>query len=168
MKKILFIVLPILLVGGGVVGAAFMGVINIPGLTPKKKMGAMAYGEKKDEKPAVEAADETKPTAKKEKPKPKPEQVSTNPTDPDAGVKKIAKLWNAMETENLAKLVKDWTDDDLAKVMLFMPNEKVAELLGTLEPARASKISRALKSLAQKAEEKAAKPTATTVSNPKT
>jgi hypothetical protein len=35
MKKLMLILIPLLIIGG-VVGAAFMGLINIPGITPKK------------------------------------------------------------------------------------------------------------------------------------
>jgi hypothetical protein len=139
LKLILFIVLPVILIGGGIVGCAFMGIINIPGLTPKKKAHSLAksaqmYGEqptpevpKEDPKKDVKKVD----PPKKEEPKP----------DLELGAKRLAKLWNEMDVKTLTNIAKTWKDEDLARILSKMDNAKAVELLSALDAARASKIS---------------------------
>jgi hypothetical protein len=141
MKKALFIVIP-LAIGGVVVGLAFLGMINIPGITPQKKVA------KKQEAQAPPASKETipgpapttgAPVAKKQ---PEPE------TDPEKGHKKLANLWMEVPTEDLAKIVAAWKDEDLAPVLSKMDPGKVAEVLVKLGDKRASRISREIQRLA--------------------
>lgn len=143
-KLVLFIVLPLLLVGGGVVGAAFMGVINIPGLTPAKK-GKLAHGAQSmyGEQAKVEPAKPAPPRPKKE--------VATKPPaeppkpDMDLGAKKLAKIWNEISVDGLMKIIEKWSDEDVARVLAKMDTSKVAQLLASLASSkkaeRAGKLS---------------------------
>jgi hypothetical protein len=135
---IAMIVAPLVL-GGGVVGAALTGAVNIPGLTPKKAKPPAGYGERKDEKPAAKKPaappEEAPPAANKE-----PER------DPEAGAKKLAQFWNNVETRRLVEIAKGYRDDDLAPILVKMDPEKVAEILAAIEPARATKLSQQIQS----------------------
>ncbi len=140
MKKILMIVVPVLLIGGGVVGAAMMGMIDIPGLSPvkKKAKAAASYTEAKDEKPLV----------KKNPPaEPKPAETKPPELDLDKGRKKLAKLWNEMDAASILLIAADWKDDELAQQMKFLDASKASELLAQMKPAQASKISKMLQKL---------------------
>lgn len=142
MKKAIFIVLPLLLVGGGVVGAAMMGVINVPGLSPAKKKAAATklYTEEKEEEPVV----------KREAP---PENVEPPKPDMVRGRKALAKLWNEMDSTVIAQIAADWKDEELAQQLQYLQSEKTAEVLTTLaasKPERASKVSKLLQEIASK------------------
>ena len=135
---IAMIVAPLVL-GGGVVGAALTGAVNIPGLTPKKAKPPTGYGEKKDEKPVAK-----KPTAPPVEDPPPTAKAPT--TDPELGAKKLAQLWNNVETAKLVAIAKGYRDDDLAPILVKMDPEKVAEVLAAIEPARATKLSQQIQS----------------------
>ncbi len=145
-KKALLVVIPLLLIGG-VAGLGLMGIINIPGLTPKKKLGKnlyaaeSLYGEKKDEvaeKPKKKKPKKPLVIAKVEAPKP----------DLIKGSKKIAKLWNEMEPKQVIAIAKDWKELDFARVLSNMEGTKASAILAELEPARASRLSREIQKLA--------------------
>lgn len=144
MKKVILILTPLLLIGTAA-ALAFLGIINVPGITPHKK-----------QKPVAKSADRPAPApvvAKKEPEqskavtptpapvvvaaKPKPEQVQ----DRDQGARTLAKLWNEVDSKKLVDLVKDWKDVEVARVFAQMDPDKVAEVLGQMEAKRASKIS---------------------------
>ena len=157
MKKLLFVLLPIIVLGVGV-ALVFMGVIHIPGvnLGPQKKAASL-YANDKDPK-AAKNNPATKP--KTDPPKTDPTKVAKNTppaktpppkvtaavfdTKPEAGEKKLAKLWNEMEPSALKDITKDWKEKDLAAVLNKMDNAKVAEFLGILDAKRASNLSREL------------------------
>ncbi len=144
MKKVIIILLPILILGT-VAGLAFTGIVNIPGITPKaKKKATQLYSETNDPKVA-EKKKSTEPKAIPSKPTPPTltAKVVTE-TKPEVGEKKLAKLWNEIEAPALIAMVKDWKDEEVAKIFIKMDASKVAEVLGSLEPKRASAISRAL------------------------
>jgi hypothetical protein len=145
MKKVLFVLIPVLLLGG-VAALAFMGIINIPGISPKHKVAKNVKGKPADKPPAkVEAPVAVKVTPPPATPPPTP--VVKKPAvllDKVQGAKKLAKLWNEVDSKKLVDLVKDWKDADVATVFIAMDPEKVAEVLGQLEPKRASKISQVL------------------------
>jgi len=144
MKKVIFIVLPILLLGGGFVGLAIMGVVNVPGLTPPKKAKpAPEYGEAKDKDLVAEAKPKTpNPKTPILKPKGAPE------TDPEKGTKKLAQLWNNLPAAKLADVAKEFQDKDLAPILVAMDPEKVAELMGMLDAKRSAKLSKELQRVA--------------------
>lgn len=137
-RTILMIIGPLVLIGGGMIGAALFGVINVPGLTPAKKTKATAgANELYAEVPAQKLAS---PVAKKVRPPiPKPEPPKP---DLDSGAKQVAKLWNGIPTERLKDIVKEWSDDDLARVLRKMDTDKAVELLAALDAKRASSLSR--------------------------
>lgn len=152
MKKILFIVLPVVLIGGGAVGAAMMGVINIPGLTPAKKKSAATaqYTEEKEAEPMVENS------PPEEEMPPAPIAEAEPPPDLEKGRRGLAKLWNEMEVPTLIAIVADWKDEELAAQLRYLEPEKTAELLSGLKPGRASKLSRLLQEIVAKETEKTA------------
>jgi flagellar motility protein MotE (MotC chaperone) len=135
MKKILFIVAPLLLVGGGVVGAAMMGVISIPGLSPakKKSQAAEQYTEPKEE-PVVK------------KPPPKEEEKPAEP-NLEKGRQELAKLWNELEPTIIVGIVEKWSEEDLARQLRYLETEKSAAVISLMKPERASKVSKVLQVL---------------------
>jgi len=157
MKALMFVV-PVLLIGGVVV-AAFMGVIKIPGITPKKGAATAAYATDHDDKPV---AGTTKPTPAASKPA-KTEAPAKSPPktvkkDPDQGADALATVWNEIDTPELIAMSRTWKDQDLVRVLTHMDNDKVAKFIDELakgdddtklkpDPERASKLSKALQDL---------------------
>lgn len=135
MKKVILIVLPLLIIGGSVVGLGMAGVINIPGMTPKKKVA-----------PVVEAK---KPEPKKEVAKKPKEAPKTKSGDPAKGQEAVAKLWNEMEMKSLLPITEKWKDAELAPILAKMDNEKVVELLSGMKPERAVALTRAIQKIAE-------------------
>ncbi len=148
--KPLLIVAPILLVGG-VLGAGFMGIINIPGLTPKKavaKADAM-YGEGKELEPIVEAALIEEVLAPiEELVVAKAVEDKSVKSDTEKGARELAKYWGAIETKSLLPIVESFDEKELALVLSFMSKDKVAEILSKVEPLRAAGLSKELRRLA--------------------
>jgi hypothetical protein len=132
-----------------------LGVLSAPGcgmLGGKKE--AKKEEAAKEEKPAEEAKkeapkEEKKPEPKKEKKKPAPEVVTIT-EDPEKGAKRLARLWNEMETSDLKKIFDEWKDQDLVPVLAKMDNGKVAEVFGSIEEKRAAELSRLLMKEASK------------------
>jgi hypothetical protein len=150
MKKILILIIPVVLLATGV-ALALMGIIKIPGLTPKgKDKAASLYAESKDPKVAdlkAPAGSTQTPPTKTNPPKKPPAQkppVVSATTQPEAGQKKLAKLWNELEAKSLREVTKDWKDQDLAPVLLKMDSGKVAEYLALIDPKKASSLSKEL------------------------
>ncbi len=147
MKKVLFIVLPLILVigAGTVVGLNYFGFLKIPFLPHKKVV------KKKDTKlkvvPKAAPVVKKEPAPPPEPQKPKPKVVVVKP-DFEAGEKKLANVWSAMEAAQLLPIVKDWKDQELARILVRMDADKVTELLAGLDPDRASKLSRAIEAVA--------------------
>ena len=146
MKKVLMILIPLLLIGGGV-AAFFLGLI--PG-TKKKPAPVAALPAGADKKDPTKAIDKPKGELAPSLAKP----VKATPKDSiDAqkGAERLADLWNQMDTETLVKIIADWKDPDLVKVLSTMDDGKVAELMTAIakdKPARASKLSKQLQQLA--------------------
>ncbi len=154
------------LIGGGIAGAAVMGLIKIPGLTPNSKSASLygeaakLYGEgsdlqielKKHEEPKEKSEDKSKEPSKDKKPAPKtppapPKAPPEYTTDPDLGAKKIATVWNSIKPDKLAPIVEEYNDKDLALIFNKMDAKKVATLLAELEPKRAALISKQMQTL---------------------
>lgn len=143
MKKVLLIALPLILIGGGVVGAAMMGVISIPGVTPAKKkpMAAAQYAETKEEEPVVQRKD------------PEPEEAIVPiepPPDMAKGRRSLAKLWNEIDAVAILAITEDWNDDELAEQLRYLAPDKTASLLASMKPERASKLSKLLQMILAK------------------
>lgn len=148
-----FLILAICTVGA----LGILGIIPIPGLSPKKNKGALAlYGQGMYNQGMLGTKAE-KPVAKRETPKPKDSQAKpvvkkteAPKTDPSQGQKKLAKLWNEMEIDKLVAIVANWKDEELAPVLNRMDPEKASQLLASLKPDRASKLSKAIQTEAAK------------------
>ncbi|HEY3781305.1 MAG TPA: hypothetical protein VGL56_09495 [Fimbriimonadaceae bacterium] len=149
MKKILAIILPILIIGGAVVGLAFMGVLKIPGLTPKKLMNAKGKGKGTvvTNAPVTPppSGDKGSSDAPKKKPADAPTpKVASAPIklDPDQGAEQLAIIWNQLDPSKFKDLLKDWKDPEVARVFLKMKPDIVAGILAVMDMKRASNISK--------------------------
>ncbi|HVT14420.1 MAG TPA: hypothetical protein VHE55_19310 [Fimbriimonadaceae bacterium] len=148
--KWLLILAPVVIIGV-VAGLGFTGVIQIPGLTPKKALkGASAMYAQKDGKPVVKKEETSKPPpigtpAKKTPPK---KALSKGPQkDIEQGADALAAVWDNIETPELLKIAAKWKDEDFARVLAHMNADKVAEILQTMaqtKPERASKLSQVI------------------------
>lgn len=143
MKKLLMILIPLLLVGGGVVGLGLGGILKIPGLTPakKKQVAAGLYADPKDLKPKEE---EKKPAVAAAKPKKKAPTVAVATNDPVLGRKKLAKVWAELEPGQINGITKAWKVEELCEVFLMMDPAKVSEVLAVMDAKRADAVSRAI------------------------
>lgn len=152
-KAILLAIVALLVVAGGVVGLGLAGIVPIPGLTPAKARKAPdLYAVDAEEKPP--APPPPAPTEPKEKASPRrstpsepapSESAPETKVDPRKGARRVAQLWNRMETSALLPLVADWPDEELARVVAQMEGEQAAALLSALPPERASKLSRLIR-----------------------
>ena len=145
MKKALIIVIPLLLIIGGGAAAFFMGLI--PGTKKKLPLATAATTAAKDQKVAAKPNAELVPTMNRDEAKAAPKET----IDAQKGTEKLADLWNQMETTTLVKIIADWKDPELVKVLATMDDGKVAELMTAIakdKPARASKLSKQLQALA--------------------
>lgn len=140
MKKVLLIVLPILLIVGVVLGLGFAGIINIPGITKKKKAKAPLVAAKTA--PKVAKAEARKAAETPKATKPVSFKVVTPPPDLVQGDRKLAEVWAEMDPTQLAKIIDDWKDQDLARVLVLMDADKVTALLAVMDSKRASLLSR--------------------------
>lgn len=143
MKKALLVIVPLLLLC--VTSALVLtGVIKLPFLKlGKKKPAAVANQTPAKATPPKKPATTFKPSSKPVvalKPKPS--------VDPAQGAKKLAKLWNEMDSTKLSLLIKDWKDPEAAKVLVLMDADRVAELLSKLPPAKASSLSKSIQKIA--------------------
>lgn len=138
MNKAILIAIPaaVLVIGGGIVGAAMTGMIEIPGLTPEnqKEKSTALYTEEKEAN--------SKPIKKRA-----PKKEEPIPPNMDKGRKELAELWNEVESPVLAKIVAKWPDDELAFQMRYLDTDKTAEVLSLMEAKRAAKLSKVLQSL---------------------
>ncbi len=141
--KAMMPVIIILALVGAVVGAGMAGVVNIPGLTPQKKVA-------KKEDPKDAKKKEAAPVKKTKAPElpgaaPKKKDETPKPTiDPEQGAQKLASFWNEVDVKKLEDITKDWKEPDVAKVMAKMDAAKVSEWLSAMPAARASKLSKIL------------------------
>jgi hypothetical protein len=152
MKKLILILLPVLVLGGG--GATFVlaqrGILKIPGITPASKLkGAAAlYG---DPKKGDKAQKPPKPVAKKRvTPPPALEPVEPK-VDPKLGREKLAGIWNEMETIALLPITAEWKEDELAAQIAEMDEEAATKLIAAIaakDAKRAASISQKIQKLA--------------------
>ncbi len=153
---VLAVVVPLLLVGG-TAGAAFAGIIKIPGLKiPGAKAKSVANYTDKDDNPSELAKNEKKePEASIE-----PEKESTAPEvkivkepepvlDPEVGAKKLAGIWNNLEPADIVRISAAYKNPELALVLSKMDAEKVAGVLSEIKDAkRAAALSQEIQHLA--------------------
>lgn len=133
--KAMLVAVPLLLVGG-VVAAGLAGVIDVPGLTPKKAAKKANLYTEATEPPVASIQPPQKPAAQAVKPPSKPS------LDLALGAKRLAKLWNLLPPEKLLALTLKWREFELAAVVAAMQSDKAAALLALMPPERASAISR--------------------------
>lgn len=147
--KALFIVVPILLVGGAF-GAAKMGVIQVPGISPKKVEAKKQDPEQKqaEEKAQGQEEEQVQEQVQEQEQAPTTAPVTETPTDPEAGAKALAKYWDAIPTNKLIPITDTYSEKDLALVLQFMQKPKVAEIMGAIDADRAANLSRELQRLA--------------------
>lgn len=150
--KALLIAVPILLVGG-VLGAGFMGAINIPGVTPKKEVAKASeqYGEGNELEIPLEEVVSEEPVVESpviEEPKVAVTKEVGVKINPERGARELAKYWGAMETKSLLGIIETFDDKELALVLSFMPKDKVADILTNIDPKRAATLCKELRRLA--------------------
>jgi hypothetical protein len=152
MKLLVPVLSAIIVIGGGIVGMGYAGVIHIPGITPPKKVKPKPTEDTLVEQ--RESNDSNLQAVTPEEPAPQPEpsrQVEPPPppviTQRSDGTVRLAALWSSMETEALVKLLEQWNDGDALQVLAKMDNKKLAEVLGALPPDKAARISMGIKSL---------------------
>ena len=149
MKKAMLLIVPVLAIGG-VLGAAAAGMINIPGITPKKKAASLygeanaLYGEQGQLAKESEAAKVEEPLLPPKKPKKEKIEEPVVKTDPDLGARKVASLWNGLATDKLKPIAEGYNDEELARVLSFMDAELAAQLLSSMDAKRAVRLSKAL------------------------
>jgi hypothetical protein len=172
MNKIALILIPIMLVGGGVF-AAMQGMINVPGLTPEKKKAASQaeYVEGSGDSAASKGTsskgnsnpgDESKstvpanPTDKSDKANtadPSNTAVASSPSSPTVDPKKPPppKPDEAAGRQKLAKL---WNEVDTAKLLEIMkdwPDDDLAKQLAAMDTAKVAEILSTMKDPARAA-----------------
>jgi hypothetical protein len=153
--KPLLIILPILIIGG-TVGAAYMGVINVPGVTPTKIEAATTAEAQPTEEEATqeqstsETTEDFQSTAPPNPNSQTPELPNSQTAEPNAaqGAKSLAKYWDEISVPKLVPITETYGEKDLAQVLFFMQRSKVAELLSSVSADRAAKLSRELQQLA--------------------
>lgn len=152
MKLLVPILLVIIVVGGTIIGLGFASVINIPGITPAKKKADEATSEPvaaSNEEIGQKEATATQPVTQEAAPAPPPQNPAPAPqvTQRVDGTDRLAKLWSAMDTDALAKVLEQWNDGEALRVLAKMDDKKLAELLSVLPPDRAARISMGIKSM---------------------
>jgi hypothetical protein len=134
-----------LLIGGGTTFAlAFMGIINIPGIT-KKKSKTVVAGKAKP-KPTSRRSPVISPTVKP--PSVNRPYVATE--DPQQGAIKLAAVWNEMPTDKLSIILNNWNATQAARVLNEMEPERAAAALAILEVKKSSAISQEMQVLGSK------------------
>lgn len=147
MKKsllIAFILVPLLGAGGGYF-AATKGMINIPGVTPKKvvKKDDKAAKDQAAKDEAAKKAPPKKPRVKiEEKPKDQLKKVEEPKEDRAKGIAAVADVWSNLKADQLAPIAAGYGDKDLVPILLQLDSKKTAQLLALMKPDRAQKLSR--------------------------
>lgn len=155
MKGLIFILVGVLVLGGTAIGLGYAGIINIPGITPKKapaKSSSPAQDTASNQTPKSGDAAPTTPVVA---PKPEPKAEEPTPDKPKPvqrvdGTDRVAKLWASMDSETLSKVLTKWNDGDVLAILAKMDDKKLAELLNTIastDPDRAARISQGIKSM---------------------
>ena len=137
--KLVVILLAVIALGGLVIGLGYAGVLYIPGISAVKKRGA---------KPQVVTNVVTQaPTVQPPAPKITQPQTQTPIKPPPDGTDRVAKLWSSLDVESIQKILDKWPSGETLPILAKMNDEKLAELLAKLPPAKAAELSRNLKAL---------------------
>jgi len=155
MKRALLIGIPLLLVIGIVLAVATLGIIKIPGISPKN------YGRPMVASPnpqpgfewtfahSVQTLADQSDVAKRKVATigtPDAETPGSKP-DPTLGDAKLAAFWNGLEPDQLVKITAKWNKVPLCKVLLKMDPDQVTAYLGVIDPKRADELSREIQLL---------------------
>ena len=153
LKILLFVLVPLIVILGAVGGLGFIGVLDIPYVTPNlfgkpvsastNTTGGLLYALGKPVQQLAKQADEQTLAAQKAAAKQVPPPAAPK-SDPDAGNAKLAEVWNGLEPDDLAKLTANWKLPALAQVMLKMDEDQVTKYLAAIDPKRADAVSRAI------------------------
>lgn len=144
MKRLAFAIPVVLAV---VLGLAFAGVIPIPGIAGKKAKTPPKSAPPTPPKPVSTP----RPTRVVKPPPPTVSVRATPPNDIEKGAASLASIWNGISPARIEAIAKDWKDEDLARVLAHMDDDKVAEFLSFIKDVgRASKLSRLLQDRASK------------------
>lgn len=144
MKKLIFIIIPILLVGT-VVGLGYKGIINIPGLTPAKKAipkAKAASGKQKVNNPNT--TNQSPPVAlspASSAPTPVAPKPIQSTVDQNAGAKKIAAIWGEMDPADIVKLIKNYKPKQVGLIFAKMDESQVAQVLELMPAKEAASLS---------------------------
>ena len=150
--KALTIVIPIL-VAGAALGAGFMGYLPFVGQDDDAEtIESQAVPEPVERGDANEtelaAPIPVNPTPEPPQDQDDEDDVMLDEIDPDQGARSLAKIWNEIESRELAGIIVVWQDEDLALILSHMENRTVAEVLSLLVPERAVQLSEQIKALA--------------------
>lgn len=152
MKGMIVILVGVIVLGGVGIGLGYAGIINIPGITPKKAPAKVTPGAELADSKKSEVATPVTPIVT---PKPEPKVEAPQPEKPKVvervdGTDRVAKLWAAMDSETLSKVLAKWNDGGVLAILAKMDDKKLAELLNTIattDPDRAARISQGIKSM---------------------
>lgn len=136
--KLVVLLLAVIALGGTLIGLGYAGIVNIPGITPKK---AAKKPQAAQETPEQPAAQEIQQPALPE-PIKEPEIVPQKD-----GTERLAKLWATLDAETLRDIYLKYPDGDALAVLAKMDDAKVSALLAVLPPDKAAQVSKAIKSL---------------------
>lgn len=156
MKKIVLILVLVLLIAGGVGGyLVFSGKVYVKGISPKKIVPQLDSKSLKGgfvdtwtgkAIPRIDTATaDLKKKAAAVKPPEKKVEIKMND---EKGEKKLAALWESIDTEKLVKITEKWPPNDLAKILVRMDEETVSKYLAALEPTKAAMLSTAIRTRA--------------------
>ncbi|MCH8273675.1 MAG: hypothetical protein IH851_02690 [Armatimonadetes bacterium] len=148
----------IIVLGGTFVGLGYSGIVNIPGISPEKKVKQSVEDaeetaedqdsekEDKTEKPSEDS--ETPAVAEKAAPEtPPPAPPEATPPPRRDGTERLAQLWSTMDSEDVVKILDNWQDGDVLLVLVKMEDKKLAAILSALPADRAARFSKGIKAL---------------------
>ncbi len=153
MKGVILLLIGIIVIGGTTIGLGYAGIINIPGITPKKQPKPAPQGEEKSEtKESPKEPEIPKPSIEEPKKIEVPKEPEQQPKVVQRvdGTDRVAKLWSSMDSENLSKVLAKWNDGDVVAILAKMDDKKLSELLNTIastDPDKAARLSQGIKAL---------------------
>lgn len=155
-KLLIFVLLAVLLLGGGGFGAlAYLG--KIPGISlgkplAKGKSPAKKGETEKESKPTAQKPTAAKAPSAKPAAKPDPEPLQIDPPkslpDLDKGAKTVARIWERIDPEKVVEMASNYKDPQLARILNKMDMKKSAAILGIMDAKRAALLSQEMEKLA--------------------
>jgi hypothetical protein len=155
MKFALLGVVLLFLIAGGLVGAATLGFVSIPGISPHKFGKAVVASSNPSSgfyslfaSPMKMLDDKAAQEAASVKPEPVVAKDPGPKSDPSLGDAKLAALWNALDSSKLVSITEKWQPNNLARILLKMDEDQVSGYLAALPAAKAAQISKAIQQFA--------------------